>query len=83
MVELGRALRDLGITVWVAGGPAARVVEARAVGAVLNLWDADPALVVSTAQAPRRWRSPGRAAAQGGATLETRTFELAQAGATW
>jgi alkanesulfonate monooxygenase SsuD/methylene tetrahydromethanopterin reductase-like flavin-dependent oxidoreductase (luciferase family) len=84
MVELGRALRALGITVWVAGGPAARVVEARAVGAVLNLWDADPALVASTAHGPGAvevtWGGPPP---KGGASLESLILELAQAGATW
>jgi alkanesulfonate monooxygenase SsuD/methylene tetrahydromethanopterin reductase-like flavin-dependent oxidoreductase (luciferase family) len=84
MVELGRALRALGITVWVAGGPAARVVEARAAGAVLTLWDADPALVASAAQGPEAvevtWGGPPP---RGGATLETRIAARAQAGATW
>jgi alkanesulfonate monooxygenase SsuD/methylene tetrahydromethanopterin reductase-like flavin-dependent oxidoreductase (luciferase family) len=84
MVELGRSLRALGITVWVAGGPAARVTEARAVGAALNLWDADPALVASTAHGPEAvevtWGGPPP---KRGATLESKTLELAQAGATW
>ena len=84
MVELGRALRALGITVWVAGGPAARVVEARAVGAALNVWDADPALVASRAQGPEAvevtWGGPPPRL---GASLETSILELVQAGATW
>ena len=44
LVELGRALVDRGIVVWVAGGQAARTQEAEAVGAALNLWDADAGL---------------------------------------
>ena len=74
-----------GITVWVAGGAAARVEEAQAVGAALNVWDADPALVASRAKGPDAvevtWAGP--APAKGGASLETRILELARAGATW
>jgi alkanesulfonate monooxygenase SsuD/methylene tetrahydromethanopterin reductase-like flavin-dependent oxidoreductase (luciferase family) len=84
MVELGHALRALGIAVWVAGGVAARVVEARAVGAALNVWDADPALVAARSQGPEAvevtWGGPPP---KGGAGLETSILELAQAGATW
>jgi hypothetical protein len=84
MVELGRALRALDIPVWVAGGPAARVIETRAIGAVLNVWDADPAVVASRAQGPEAvevtWGGPPP---KGGATLERRIVELAHAGATW
>jgi alkanesulfonate monooxygenase SsuD/methylene tetrahydromethanopterin reductase-like flavin-dependent oxidoreductase (luciferase family) len=84
MVEVGRTLRSLHIPVWVAGGPAARVVEARAIGAALNVWDADPALVASRTQEPEgvevTWGGP---APKGGANLERRIVELAQAGATW
>jgi alkanesulfonate monooxygenase SsuD/methylene tetrahydromethanopterin reductase-like flavin-dependent oxidoreductase (luciferase family) len=84
MVELGCALRALGIPVWVAGGQAARVIETRAVGGALNVWDADPALVASRAQGPEAvevtWGGPPP---KGGATLERRILELAQAGATW
>jgi len=84
MIELGRALRALGIAVWVGAGPAARVTEARAVGAALNLWDADAALVAGRAHGPKAvevtWGGPPP---KGAATLESRTLELAQAGATW
>jgi alkanesulfonate monooxygenase SsuD/methylene tetrahydromethanopterin reductase-like flavin-dependent oxidoreductase (luciferase family) len=45
LVELARELVDAAMTVWVAGGPAARIEEARASGAALTLWDADPAVV--------------------------------------
>lgn len=84
MVELGGALRGLGITVWIAGGAAARVVEARAVGAALNVWDADPILVATRSQGPEAvevtWGGP---APKGGAGLEAMVGELALAGATW
>ena len=74
MVDLGRALRARGITAWVAGGAAARVEEAQAIGAALNVWDADPALVASRAKGPDAvevtWAGP--APAKGGASLETR-----------
>jgi len=84
MVELGTALRGRGITVWVAGGLAARVVEARAVGAALNVWDAEPSLVASRSQGPEAvevtWGGP---APKGGAGLEAKVVELAHAGATW
>jgi alkanesulfonate monooxygenase SsuD/methylene tetrahydromethanopterin reductase-like flavin-dependent oxidoreductase (luciferase family) len=84
MVELGAALGALGITVWVAGGPAARVVEARAIGAALNVWEADPILVATRSQGPEAvevtWGGP---APKGGAGLETMVEELAHAGATW
>jgi alkanesulfonate monooxygenase SsuD/methylene tetrahydromethanopterin reductase-like flavin-dependent oxidoreductase (luciferase family) len=84
MVELGGALRRFGITVWVAGGLAARVVEARAVGAALNVWDADPILVASRSRGPEAvevtWGGP---APRGGAALESMVWELAHAGATW
>jgi hypothetical protein len=45
MVTLARDLRSAGLPVWLAGGTAGRVDEARASGAALNLWDAVPALV--------------------------------------
>ena len=85
MVELARALRRVGITVWVAGGLAARVDEARAVGAALNVWDADPILVASRSRGPEAvevtWGGP---APPRGVPLSSRWLvELAQAGATW
>ena len=52
MVELAHELRDRGLTVWVAGGAGGPVDEARAAGAALNLWDADPALVADRAHGP-------------------------------
>jgi alkanesulfonate monooxygenase SsuD/methylene tetrahydromethanopterin reductase-like flavin-dependent oxidoreductase (luciferase family) len=84
MVELGLALRARGITVWVAGGHAARVVETRAVGAALNVWDAEPALVASRSRGPEAvevtWGGPPP---DGDGTLEAGMVALAQAGATW
>ena len=65
-------------------GTAARVIETQAVGAALNVWDADPSLVASRAQGSEAvevtWGGPPP---KGGATLEGRIVELAQAGATW
>jgi len=85
MVDLGCALRARGITVWVAGGVAARVEEARAIGAALNVWDAAPALVATRAKGPDAvevtWGGPPPA--KGGARLESGILELARAGATW
>jgi hypothetical protein len=84
MVELGRALRTGGVTVWVAGGAAARVEEARAAGAALNLWDADPALVSARAQGPDSvevtWGGPRP---KGETGLAATVQALAAAGATW
>jgi alkanesulfonate monooxygenase SsuD/methylene tetrahydromethanopterin reductase-like flavin-dependent oxidoreductase (luciferase family) len=84
MVELGGSVRALGISVWVAGGTAARVIETRAIGGVLNVWDADPALVASRAQGAEAvevtWGGPPP---KGGATLESTVMKLAHAGATW
>jgi hypothetical protein len=84
MVELGVELRTRGVTVWVAGGAAARVVEARAVGAALNVWDADAALVADRTQGPEAvevtWGGPP---VKGEGGLAARVRELALAGATW
>ena len=52
MVELGRELVAAGLPVWVAGGPAGRTEEARAAGAALNVWDAEPALVAERRAGP-------------------------------
>jgi alkanesulfonate monooxygenase SsuD/methylene tetrahydromethanopterin reductase-like flavin-dependent oxidoreductase (luciferase family) len=84
VVELGRALGALGVTVWVAGGLAARVDETRAVGAALNVWDAHPALVAARAQGPAAvevtWGGPPP---KGEGSLVTLLGALAGAGATW
>jgi alkanesulfonate monooxygenase SsuD/methylene tetrahydromethanopterin reductase-like flavin-dependent oxidoreductase (luciferase family) len=83
MVDLARQLRDRGLTVWLAGGPRARIEEVRATGVVLNVWDAEPALVASRSQGPEAvevtWGGPPPVAS----TLAETVCELADAGATW
>jgi len=83
LVELARRLRRDGLAVWVAGGVTGRTEEARAAGAALNVWDADPALVAARATGPDAlevtWAGPPPAAAP----LPGRLAELRDAGATW
>ncbi len=52
MVDVAQALRTRGITVWLAGGPAARIEESQESGAALNVWDADPTLVAARTRGP-------------------------------
>jgi alkanesulfonate monooxygenase SsuD/methylene tetrahydromethanopterin reductase-like flavin-dependent oxidoreductase (luciferase family) len=84
MVDLARALRRAGLTPWIAGGPAARTIEARAAGVALNLWDADPALVMTRAHGPDAvevtWAGPPPGS---DGALEARVAAVAGAGATW
>jgi alkanesulfonate monooxygenase SsuD/methylene tetrahydromethanopterin reductase-like flavin-dependent oxidoreductase (luciferase family) len=84
LVALGRKLKQAGTTVWVAGGPAGRREEARAVGAALNLWDADPAAVAARARGPEAvevtWAGPPPPA---GPSLAARLRALHDAGTTW
>jgi hypothetical protein len=84
MVELGRALAQAGLSVWMAGGRAGRAEEARAGGAALNLWDAEPALVAERAAGPDgvevTWAGPPPSAAP---TIAERLRALHQAGASW
>jgi alkanesulfonate monooxygenase SsuD/methylene tetrahydromethanopterin reductase-like flavin-dependent oxidoreductase (luciferase family) len=84
LVALGRALVRAGITVWVAGGPAGRTVEAKVVGAALNVWDAEPSLVAQRATGTDgvevTWAGPPPAAA---ASLSTTLRSLRRAGASW
>lgn len=84
MVDVARALRAQGLTVWVAGGAAARVEEARAAGAALNVWAADPALVAERSQGADAlevtWGGPPP---QDKASLSAIVAALARAGATW
>ncbi len=84
MVDLARVLRDLGLHVWLAGGPAARVTEAAEAGAALNLWDVDPALVLSRAHGPDAlevtWAGPPPASDE---QLRDNVSAVARAGATW
>jgi hypothetical protein len=84
MVELGQALRSRCVTVWVAGGVAARIDEACAAGAALNVWDADPALVADRAHGADAvevtWGGPPPKEDTGlGVTVRA----LAGAGASW
>jgi len=83
MVELSRALRARGLAVWVAGGPAARVTEARQGGAALNVWDADPALVVTRAHGPESLEVTWAGPPPGDGELGDKVVALARAGATW
>jgi alkanesulfonate monooxygenase SsuD/methylene tetrahydromethanopterin reductase-like flavin-dependent oxidoreductase (luciferase family) len=84
LVDLGRALRTEGVTVWMAGGVAARVDEARAAGVALNVWDAEPGLVAARAHGPDAvevtWGGPPP---KGDAGLTDTVQALAEAGATW
>jgi alkanesulfonate monooxygenase SsuD/methylene tetrahydromethanopterin reductase-like flavin-dependent oxidoreductase (luciferase family) len=84
MVEVGRRLVRAGIPVWMAGGPAARTREARAAGAALNVWDADPALVAARGAAADgvevTWAGPPPSASP---PLPEKLRALHEAGATW
>jgi hypothetical protein len=84
MTELGRQLVEAGLPVWMAGGPAGRTEEARAAGAALTVWDADPALVAERTTGPRgvevTWAGPPHSAS---APLRERVRALREAGATW
>jgi alkanesulfonate monooxygenase SsuD/methylene tetrahydromethanopterin reductase-like flavin-dependent oxidoreductase (luciferase family) len=87
MVEVGTALRQAGIAVWIAGGIGARLTEARAVGAALNLWDATPQ-VVAERQAGVEGEAPievtwGGPAPKDPSQLGPQVAELGAAGATW
>jgi alkanesulfonate monooxygenase SsuD/methylene tetrahydromethanopterin reductase-like flavin-dependent oxidoreductase (luciferase family) len=82
MVALARRLRGQGLAVWLAGGRDARVEEPTAAGAVLNLWDVDPALVAERNGGPDglevTWAGPPPSA-----PLAPTLAALARAGATW
>jgi alkanesulfonate monooxygenase SsuD/methylene tetrahydromethanopterin reductase-like flavin-dependent oxidoreductase (luciferase family) len=84
LVALGRELKRAGTAVWVAGGPAGRLEEARLAGAVLNVWDADPAAVAARARGPEAmevtWAGPPPPA---GTPLAAKVHALHDAGATW
>lgn len=84
MVDLGRELAGEGIAVWVAGGTAGRTEEARAAGAALTVWDADPALVAERRAGPHAvevtWAGPPPSASP---PLAERIRGLREAGATW
>ncbi len=83
MVVLARDLVGAGIAVWVAGGPSGRTEEARAAGAVLTLWDADPATVAERGAGGDlevTWAGPPPAASP---PMAERVAALWRAGATW
>jgi alkanesulfonate monooxygenase SsuD/methylene tetrahydromethanopterin reductase-like flavin-dependent oxidoreductase (luciferase family) len=84
MVELGRRLAQAGLPVWVAGGPAGRTEEARAAGAALTVWDAEPALVAERVTGPPgvevTWAGPPPSASP---PLAERLRALHEAGASW
>jgi alkanesulfonate monooxygenase SsuD/methylene tetrahydromethanopterin reductase-like flavin-dependent oxidoreductase (luciferase family) len=84
LVALARQLKRAGTAVWVAGGPAGRLEEARAAGAVLNVWDLDPAVVAARARGPEAievtWAGPPPSP---GSPLAAQLRALHDAGATW
>jgi alkanesulfonate monooxygenase SsuD/methylene tetrahydromethanopterin reductase-like flavin-dependent oxidoreductase (luciferase family) len=93
MVAVAGALKDLGITVWVAAGHGARAVEAQAAGVALTLWDASPEAVAAATGATGAaetagaagvvevtWAGPPPATS---AQLHSTVRSLARAGATW
>ena len=84
LVALARQLSGAGMATWVAGGPAGRVDEARAAGAALNVWDADPALVTERSTGVGRLEVTWAGPPPGSAPAMAETVELmAGAGATW
>jgi hypothetical protein len=84
MVEMACALREMGLTVWLAGGTAARLDESRAAQVGLNVWDAPPSLVAARTGGPDAvevtWGGPPL---KEESTLREAVGELARAGATW
>lgn len=84
MVDVARALREKGLTVWVAGGVAARTVESEVSGAALTLWNVVPTLVADRAHGPSAvevtWGGP---APEEAAVLREMVSALADAGASW
>ncbi len=84
LVALGRELAGSGLVVWVAGGSAGRTEEARAAGAALNVWDAEPARVAERAQGPDAvevtWAGPPP---NGSPPIAETVRSLHDAGATW
>ncbi len=84
LVALAHELAGEGITVWVAGGPAGRVDEARAAGAVLTVWDADPNLVTERSTGPGALEVTWAGPPPDGAPAMVETVQLvAGAGASW
>jgi alkanesulfonate monooxygenase SsuD/methylene tetrahydromethanopterin reductase-like flavin-dependent oxidoreductase (luciferase family) len=84
LVELGRQLVAAGLRVWVAGGPSGRTEEARAAGAALNVWEADPALVAARATGPEALEVTWAGPPPGASPTVADVLQLLQgAGATW
>jgi alkanesulfonate monooxygenase SsuD/methylene tetrahydromethanopterin reductase-like flavin-dependent oxidoreductase (luciferase family) len=82
LVALARHLVGMGLTVWAAGGADGRTQEARAAGAALNLWDAEPALVAQRFAdgVEVTWAGPPPKASP---TVAETLRGLHEAGATW
>jgi len=84
LVELAGALVQAGLAVWVAGGTAGRTEEARAAGAALTVWDAEPALVAERTSGPDplevTWAGPPPTALP---SLYESMATLEDAGASW
>jgi alkanesulfonate monooxygenase SsuD/methylene tetrahydromethanopterin reductase-like flavin-dependent oxidoreductase (luciferase family) len=84
MVEVARALKELGLTVWVAGGLGARVVEAQEAAVALTLWDVAPEVVAAVVDAAQvvevTWGGPPPPTS---AELHATVESLAGAGAAW
>jgi alkanesulfonate monooxygenase SsuD/methylene tetrahydromethanopterin reductase-like flavin-dependent oxidoreductase (luciferase family) len=82
MVTLAQRLKDIGVAVWVAGGPAGRVTEAQEAGVALNLWDVEPALVAErnlVGDVEVTWAGPPPSEAE----LDETVAGLSVAGASW
>ncbi len=84
MVDLACALQARGLTVWLAGGPSARIEESQRAGAALNVWDAGPTLVAARSQGPDAvevtWAGPPP---KEGSDLTETVRDLGSSGATW
>src|SRR5581483_9141521 len=83
LLELATDLRELDLEVWVAGGLAARTVEAKAARAALNVWDASPQVVTQRGSQDGvevTWAGPAPPTSE---ILHDMVFDLAAAGATW
>ncbi len=83
LLEVAHRLRAAGLTVWIAGGVAARIAEAQAAGVALNVWDAAAQLVAerSTGDGVEvTWAGP---APKDDAALREVVRSLAEASATW
>jgi alkanesulfonate monooxygenase SsuD/methylene tetrahydromethanopterin reductase-like flavin-dependent oxidoreductase (luciferase family) len=84
MVEAARALRERGLTVWLAGGPSGRTEESRAAAVALNVWNVEPDVVADRAQGPRAvevtWGGPPP---KEESVLMATVRDLGAAGATW